>query len=672
MKKIISILVSVMMILTAIPAFADTAAAAPASVDVYEGLDNFTDEQLKTDYTSENKFTTSTGLSAPLSANITAKVYNDEEVGDYLRVNADATGALGAALSFYDEDINVSGTGDQTVMTIKMKIRKNGTTSSVNRLWFHTLDNNGNRDAKIIDWWGHGFWWGGSGSMSTVHASDVWYDITLVLDVKNQLYSMKIDGGAFDNKVISGTSANITEISASDVISGFRIGWDTTSTTADDYFDIADISVKTSAASSYDEKLDFENNTKFTGTTSAWSSNSKWTSTGISIIQREKIYADAEHKNVAKLWQTSSTDTFINITHNIPAGTIGSDGTLGIEWSYFEHLYARVDLTVKGVDSAGNAKSLSVLTYTGNNWDYKFCGVNQANDMPKDGENWRRVRVILDLNKNEVQMNTWDETEPKRSAGKLETDDTNTTVLADFADITSAVFQVRPRTWDDGRYMYLDDMRVYKVAPLAYAGAEPFNGEVHGVSVTKNPEILFNNGIVKTDATLSNFKLIDSKGSEVSGKVGINGQRNGIEFIPDNDLKGNETYTLQANNVKVEDMFGAECTISKTITFTTEPVLTLVDFEFSSEEVVAGELGVTIEVKSKDKLARNIYAALAIYNKATGELVSINTGSINAVTNTFNLTTEVPAEGTYYAKAFVWNTDANAVPYFTAQSIGLN
>ena len=123
MKKIISILVSVMMILTAIPAFADTAAAAPASVDVYEGLDNFTDEQLKTDYTSENKFTTSTGLSAPLSANITAKVYNDEEVGDYLRVNADATGALGAALSFYDEDINVSGTGDQTVMTIKMKKR---------------------------------------------------------------------------------------------------------------------------------------------------------------------------------------------------------------------------------------------------------------------------------------------------------------------------------------------------------------------------------------------------------------------------------------------------------------------------------------------------------------------------------------------------------------------
>ena len=126
-------------------------------------------------------------------------------------------------------------------------------------------------------------------------------------------------------------------------------------------------------------------------------------------------------------------------------------------------------------------------------------------------------------------------------------------------------------------------------------------------------------------------------------------------------------------NCAVTDVFGATLNVAKTITFTTMPLLTLVDFEFSSDEVVAGELGATIEVKTEDKLARDIYAAIAIYNKVTNELVSIDTDSINAVTKTFELTANVPDDGNaYYAKAFVWNTDTTAAPYFAAETLGLN
>ena len=62
MKKVISILVSVMMILTAIPAFADTAAAAPASVDIYDALDNFSDAEKDTHYTASAPYPTECGF----------------------------------------------------------------------------------------------------------------------------------------------------------------------------------------------------------------------------------------------------------------------------------------------------------------------------------------------------------------------------------------------------------------------------------------------------------------------------------------------------------------------------------------------------------------------------------------------------------------------------------
>jgi hypothetical protein len=199
----------------------------------------------------------------------------------------------------------------------------------------------------------------------------------------------------------------------------------------------------------------------------------------------------------------------------------------------------------------------------------------------------------------------------------------------------------------------------------------PNNNSKTAVSVTADPSLIFNMPIASTTATTANVTLTDSEGNAVAGTVGLNAQKNGISFYPTSDLAPEETYTLTAN-CAVTDEFGSTVNVAKTITFTTEPVLTLVDFEFSSDEVVAGELGASIEVKAEDKLPKNIYAALAIYNKSTGELVSINTGSINAVTNTFNLTATVPAGGEYYAKAFVWNTDANAAPYFAAESIGLN
>ena len=209
---------------------------------------------------------------------------------------------------------------------------------------------------------------------------------------------------------------------------------------------------------------------------------------------------------------------------------------------------------------------------------------------------------------------------------------------------------------------------MYKKADsLRFVKTTPVNGEGLSVSEKINPSVIFNAPIASSTATTENVYLLDSDGNKVAGTVGLNYQRNGVAFYPAEDLEADAAYT-----------FDSSLAVNKTIKFETSPALNLVDFKFIQndvevEAVAAGDLVAEIQLKSRANELRNIYAAIAIYNKVTNELVSIDTDSINAVTKTFELTANVPDDGNaYYAKAFVWNTDAVAAPYFAAETLGFN
>lgn len=667
MKKVISILVSVMMILAAIPAFADTAATAPASVDVYE---NFSDVNVNADnhYRKENPFISSNGVMAPienttLSNNLDVSFSSDADFGNYASVKyfGDTSVNPDGGIQITDNNLNFTQNGNE-IITFSSRIRGGNDTQTKGNLYLYLIGTDESH-TTIMKWWRsghHRLYWGGSTEYKYTLENSVWYDITVTLDFSKNEYILYIDGGKFDN---CSHKANLFKPSSNKTYIGLGWGFCDNGTIAGDGFDIAEMALSTGGSTAYDEKLTFENGNFAESSNASWS-NGSWSAAGVSSITRTKTSVGT-HESAMKLSQSSANT--MTIVNTIPAGTVGSDGKLIVEASYYEHLFGQLRITVAGVDAGGSAKSLSVLGYSSASWSYSFCGAT-AKDMPKAEDEWRRVRVVLDLENDKTTMNTWREANINDTS--KQTVDEDLSALAGFADITSVTFMVWPR-WAPDRYMCIDDFRVYVADSLRCTESNVVRYITDAVSVTTEPTLFFNMPIKSTTATTSNVTLTDSEGNAVAGNVGLSAQRNGISFYPTSDLNPEETYTLTAN-CAVTDEFNNTLNVAKTITFTTMPLLTLVDFEFSSDEVVAGELGATIEVKAKDKLPKNIYAALAIYNKSTGELVSINTGSINAVTNTFNLSAEVPEAGEYYAKAFVWNTDANAVPYFTAQSIGLN
>ena len=361
--------------------------------------------------------------------------------------------------------------------------------------------------------------------------------------------------------------------------------------------------------------------------------------------------------------RTDNNGANYEIRYTVPSGMVASNDTVVIETSYKAHNQGQPRIYVQGTGGGTNY----LLTFEDGSVLAGIILGDTENKVhiPAAGQ-WMRLRFIFDLENDKLTFSIWPENNPADITTVVKSGEK----MANYSDLTSIRFYPYNKTWGNPDYkMYMDDFKVYKSDTLRYMGSNPVNGGANAVSVTADPSLIFNMPVENYTGTMT---LKDSDGNAVAGTVGLNAQRNGVTYYPTVDLKEEETYTLDFEGT-VTDTFGQTLAVDKTITFTTEPVLTLVNFEFSKEEVTAGDLGATIEVKSEDKLARDIYAAIAIYNKVTNELVSIDTDSINAVTKTFELTANVPDDGNaYYAKAFVWNTDTTAAPYFAAETLGLN
>lgn len=687
MKKVISILVSVLMILTAMPAFADGTEAAAASVDIYEALDNFSAEELATTYT-ENLPYTNGAFSAPAGTaqtnllNVT--VHEDDENGDYVHIVPQEsaytnTSTVTAGAWVKDESLNIGSGNDKNskfVANFKFRYKTNQ-----KNLFMYLVDKDGKNTYSLFKLWtsdrldiANGSE-NSYGNFSVNLSDDTWYDITINGDVSTGALKFFINGGAYVNKVIT---SNRNAAGSSVTYSGIRLGWNSAlNGGANEYFDIANMSLSNTASFEYDETLTFDEGT-ITNFSSAWTQGSWQIAKDSFEIWSKNNYIALNNKTVdygnsLNLIDGGASHLYIN--HILPENTVNSDGVLVVEGSTIDDHYSHMHLALFGTsDGVASTELVAVTNRSSSSWDVAVLGDYTDDNgatiqRPKNGvKGWIRTRLILNLSTNTLIFQQWEEANPTDTLITA----TRTNALDSFSDITRIDFRLYTN-WGD---MWVDNLRVYTADTLRYIGSNPVNGAANAVSVTANPSLFFNMPIASTTATASNVTLTDSQGNSVAGTVGLSAQRNGISFYPASDLKPEETYTLTAN-CAVSDEFGSTVNVSKTITFTTEPLLSLVNFEFTKDgatatEVTAGDLSAAIEVKSKDKLARSIYAALAIYNKTTGELVSINTDTINAVSNTFNLSAIVPSTGTYYAKAFVWNTEALAAPYFTVESLGLS
>lgn len=675
MKKVMAITLSLIMMIAAIPAGADVTVI-PASVDIYEALDNFTAQEMATTYTSANPYSEG-GFVAPAGINnpefLNAKVYNDDDAGDYVRIlpssevtSAGTSASVEAGASILNGSLNLGiGENNNTIFTANLRVRNH----SDNRNLFIDLVDNGTSKLQLFKWWyTNRLDYNKTGSFVNsgfTLADDVWYDLSITIDISTGYAYVEVDGGNYygEKKVFS----DFKTATSGKTYTGIRIGY---ATAIDDseYFDVANISISNVASFEYDEKLTFEH-TALSPTATSWKSGN-WSIGGsfqVTALKPTAVECAGIHDKAIAIKGGGQYNLWF--VHTIPDGTVGSDGVLVVEGSYFEEDYSYLNIELQGVKSDGTTEKYYPLsTPKTSEWAISCIG-SKTDDGGKDmalpqRSGWVKVRVISNLKTDTLTLQYWLESDP---TGTLVTA-TRAGALADYEDINKAWIKV----WStaDG-YQYIDDLRVYTADTLRYTGSYPANGEGCGVSVMADPSLIFNMPVASYTGEVI---LKDSDGNAVAGEYGLNAQRNGVAFYPRADLKEEETYTLDFEGT-VTDVFGQTLSVDKTITFTTEPIITLVGCEFKQNDVTAetitlgADLAAEVYVKCKDKEKRNIYIAHALYNSATHQLEDIAIYADTAAEISQTLTNTVPASGAYYAKIFIWNADTSA-PYFAAKTLG--
>lgn len=674
LKKLIAIALSVM--LAALPILSVNALADDSgAIDLTAPLDGFTQSELAASYSSSSPYQKG-GFKAPTISGLGAKLFKDDGIDDYIRVEytAEASATPNGGASLTDSDINVQGSGDNSVMTFDVTLRRN----TNKHIYFYLLTESGSRETVML-WWNtdsqNRLWWGNSKHNTELALADnTWYKFKFCLDLKNKIYKLTLDGDKFDNVTHTCDSAKYA-IPADVTYDGIGIGY-LRPVANGDSFDIADAKVKNYGSVAYNEEITFENGTFADSESSAWA-NGSWKADANTSTVREKYFDESQQDYAVKLTppSTGTAGTFW-IEHIIGEGQrIGSDGTLGIEFSYFEHKFAQTRIYIKGLDANGTQKTMWPLSYSGYNWNYLFCGVDAPNDMPKDGENWRRVRITLDLESDIAKMDTWDETAPSGRAQAV-TYDENKDALADFETITYVGFQILPRSWGDGRYMGLDDLRIYEVDSLQYIGSNPVSGTADGISLTDALAAEFNMPLADSALTNVTMTLEDSQGSTVSGTPSLNAKKTSIMFKPDYALNLEETYTFTISGT-VYDIFGQSLSLDKTITFSTDELFDFKGCTFkqdslevaSSGEIVGGKaLTADVDIAINGGTPIGVAVALALYEKESGAYVASDVVYTDDKTNIdHTLSVNVPDDGyKYYPAVYVWDSLDNPAAFIEA------
>lgn len=670
LKKLMSVTLSAVMFVASVvstPALAASSSA--ASVDLSAPLDGFTQSELAASYTATSPYQKG-GFTAPTMSGLGARLVNDDSIDDYVRVEytADVAAAPNGGASLTDENFNVKGTGDNTALTFDVTLRRN----TNKRVYFYLLTENGSRETLML-WWNsdssNRLWWGGSKhNTELILADNTWYKLRFSLDLKNKIYKVTVNGGEHDGITHTCDSSKFT-LSSDTVFDGIGIGY-LTSVEKGDSFDIAEGSLSNTASVAYDDTITFDAGTFSSSSTSYAKGAWKTYSGHFTNWSGKYSVADMGTPHGKALRFESGGTNHFWFEHNLPTGTVSSDGVLIAEGSYYENTYSQFV-----IDAKGTAGSLSVLSYSSSSsWSINCLGNNLDNnsaamEMPRKLSAWVKVRVIFDIGADDLILQYWKEDDP---AGSLVTA-TRKDALAAFDDITQVTFKLYNKF---GGYQCVDDLRVYSADSLRYTGSEPMNGTADGVSLTDALTAEFNMPLADSALTNVTMTLTDSENSVVNGTKTFNANRTGISFKPDSALSLEETYTLNISGTVV-DIFGQILPIDKSISFTTDELFELKSCIFkqddaevaSSGEIVGGRaLTADVSIGINGGNPAPVAVTLALYDAKSDKFIAGDvayTDNLTSISHT--LSVDVPNDGySYYPAVFVWNSLSNPAPYIDA------
>ncbi|MBQ4515592.1 MAG: hypothetical protein II978_02260, partial [Clostridia bacterium] len=663
--KLLSLLLSAWLLFSML-SFPVTAAAL-TTTETVELLNDFTAEELKTTFTRTTPYQTKNGLTAPCTDNLNATLHSDDSVSDFLRLKTVAATdkAVFGGLTLYNEDLNLgNGENLNNMLTLKTTFRSSGTSISDQIYWWLT-DADGNNSYYIARLWGSAMLYNGQNQRFTSGLEhNTWYSITLTYDLSTGHSKVIIDGGEYKNAAYS-IVANGTPAAKDVVYTKLQVGTARTNT-GTEQFDFADIAISNTGYLDYDSVLDFESTSLKSGL-SSWSEG-EWSSPSDRILNWNNNMSvedsgDDTHKKVLKLTAGESNHLFIDNT--LPAGAIGENDVLVIEGSYTEDMYSQFGVYIEG-EANGNLIETDVLSNVStSSWNLNFLGTtkddnkNTLDAFRKQTDEWIDVQIILDLANDKATLTYYKESDPSNAITA-----TNTTALADLTSISLVRFKFLTK-WEGTEYV--DDLRVYKKTDLRYIDSLPSAVQSKSALRIEKPTLLFNMPLADKTLNSVSVKLKDSKGSDIKGKVALNGQRTGIVFYPTENLKHGESYVMSAVGT-VTDIFSQTLAIDKKISFSVNDKIHINSCKFYQndeeiEKLTFGDLTAKINLETYNE-PNNILLLMCLY-KEDGSLYNISIEKVSQTSvNEFEIGINIPNDGKKYGvKLFVWDTLETLRPY---------
>lgn len=647
--------------------FFPVTATALATTETIEMLNDFTAEELETTYTNTTPFKTENGLTAPCTDNLNATLHSDYAVSDFLRLKTIAATdkAVFGGLTLYNEDLNLgNGENLNNMLTLKTTFRSSGTSANDQIYWWLT-DSDGNNSYYIARLWGSAMLYNGQSRRFTNGLEhNTWYTITLTYDLSTGYSKVIIDGGDYKNAEY--TLADEGTPAANGVVyTKLQVGTARTNT-GTEQFDFADIAISNTGYFDYDSILDFENTSLKSGL-SSWSEG-EWSSPSdrISAWKNNMFVEDSGddlHKKVLKLTASESNHLFIDNT--LPTGAIGANDVLVIEGSYTEDMYSQFGVYIEGESNGNLIKSEVLANISTSSWNLNFLGTTENDSgntlaaFKKQTDEWIDVQIVLDLANDKATLTYCKESDPSNIITA-----TNTTALADLTSISLVRYKFLTK-W--GGTEFVDDLRVYKKADLRHVDSLPSVTQSKSALRIEKPTLLFNMPLADKTLNSVSANLKDSTGADISGKVALNGRRNGISFYPTENLKHGESYVMSAFGT-VTDIFGQNLAIDEEISFTVNDKIHINSCKFYQngekiDKLTFGDLTVKISLETYNE-PNDILLLLCLY-KEDGTLYNISMEEMSqTLTNEFEIGTSIPNDGKKYdVKIFVWDTVKTLKPY---------
>ncbi len=367
----------------------------------------------------------------------------------------------------------------------------------------------------------------------------------------------------------------------------------------------------------------------------------------------------------------------IPITHSVSAD--GSSPVI-VEFSYKEDGFGQPRVWLTGKTADGSSKTIEVIESTNSyTWQFKFCH-GETHTMPR-AEQWRRVRLVFDLQSGDVTLAHWAEASPY---------DVTEVVASGALSALSSIdtVQLRPYTrTEDGNAIYIDDIHIYEKTNFAIEGFSIADG-AHGIWADVTPELRFNMPLAPIES--QNLSLTvdgyDTQGKKLSASdYSIVPSRLGSAVALES-LKRFQPYKPCRISISgvAQDLWGREIAVDETLTFTPGALSTgatqIADCVFTLngqiinyiDYISSGTLGANITLAPDGGKNEDFLVALSVYDE-DGALIAIDIKSVNSPLATFALSAQVPNDGKdYSARLYAWNSAVNPTPHRASITGGTN